>query len=273
MLRKPKLIGIDLDGTLLCPKRSLLPRAHERVINAIKHRGIAVALVTGRPLLTTAPIWHRLKLQTPIVCFNGAWVGFPNEDCIAQHPLSAQDTRDIIQVLSQFPGSTSAYPSVYTWKMNRLCETTQDWPKIYKAPIEIDPVAFEHWQHPSPKVLFACKPAIIDDAMRAIRCAFGNRFHAVKSQADRFEVQQPVHKAIGLAALAVHMDLSSDEVWSIGDAANDIEMLQWTGQGFVMGHAPHAVREIGDVVLPSIEARGLSALLPYLEAADAIKRT
>lgn len=265
MLRRPKLIGIDLDGTLLCPKRSELPRAHERVMKHLQRQGVAIALVTGRPLLTTVPIWQRLQLTTPIVCFNGAWVGYPNEHCIAQEPLSAADTRAIIAALQGIPGSISAYPNVYTWKMNQLSTTTANWPHIYKAPIDVDPAAFEHWNCPSPKVLFACDPAIIDDAMQRIHDRFGKRFHAVKSQADRFEVQRPINKATGLDALCRHLHLEASDVWAIGDAANDIEMLAWAGQSFAMGHAPQAVRNTADVVLPSIAARGISALLPYFE--------
>ena len=267
MHQRPKLIGIDLDGTLLCPKRSSLPRAHEWVIKQLQRQGIAVALVTGRPLLTTVPIWQRLELNTPIVCFNGAWVGYPNQDCIAQALLSAADTRDIISALSAYPGSISAYPDVYTWKMNQLCPTTAAWQQIYKAPIEVDPEAFRHWDCPSPKVLFACDPVIIDAALDCINRTFGQRFHAVKSQADRFEVQQPVHKATGLAALCQHLDLCAADVWAIGDAANDSEMLAWAGRSFAMGHAPEAVRAVADVVLPSIEARGISALMPHIEQA------
>ena len=259
-MKLPKLLAVDLDGTLLCAKRSKLSVAHQRCIKQIQNRGIEVALVTGRPLLTAQPIWQQLNLKTPLVCFNGAWLGLPDQEPLFQHALPAEDVQDIVSVLREFDGSISAYPNAYTWCMHEVCPTTADWPHIYQTNIQIRPEMFTKWSHTSPKVLFACNPEIINDALRAIKQQFGNRFHAVKSQEDRFEVQQPVHKAIGLAALANHLQIPQDEVWAVGDAANDIEMLDWAGVGLAMGHAPHQLKQKAQFILPGINAHGMSAI-------------
>ena len=65
-----KLIGLDIDGTLLNSRKQLTPRTRES-IEAAARAGIRVAYLTGRPLAgTEGPI--RLSAVSHIVASNGA---------------------------------------------------------------------------------------------------------------------------------------------------------------------------------------------------------
>ena len=65
-----KLIGLDIDGTLLNSRKQLTPRTRES-IEAAARAGIRVAYLTGRPLSgTEGPI--RLSVVSHIVASNGA---------------------------------------------------------------------------------------------------------------------------------------------------------------------------------------------------------
>ena len=165
-MHNPKLLALDLDGTLLCHVHSTLSAAHQRLVKQVQQRGIQIAIVTGRSLLTSAPVWQQLGLTTPLICFNGAWVGYPDYRCIQQTRLTRQDVRDIIAVLKKYPGSISAYPDMHTWKMNQLCPTTEHWATIYDTKIHVDPQAFEDWQAGSLKILYG-----VDDDAQNLFCA------------------------------------------------------------------------------------------------------
>lgn len=263
----PRVIALDLDGTLVCHTTTLLPAAHERLVRMLTKRGIQVVLVTGRSHMTTVPLWQRLELDTPIICFNGSWVGFADQRCITQHCLPAAAVREIIDVLKPHPGSINLYPDINRWIMNKPCPTTAGWATLYKTDIQVRPELFEDWQHDSLKVLYGCDISIIDATIRELRQRFGQRFAFVKSQPDRFEILPHVNKATGLAELARHLELQPEQIWAVGDAENDLEMMRWPGRTFAMGHAPAIVRQAADHVLPGIDARGLAALPPYIERA------
>ena len=47
----------------------------------------------------------------------------------------------------------------------------------------------------------------------------------------------------------------------LGDGYNDIEMIRWAGVGAVMGSAPRAVRDCGDLVTGPVWHDGCAALL------------
>ncbi|HEY8296765.1 MAG TPA: HAD family hydrolase, partial [Candidatus Baltobacteraceae bacterium] len=70
---KPRLVALDIDGTLI--GRDLI--VHPRVVEAIaqmQRRGVRGALVTGRMYRSALPYARRLKLDAPVVCYQGAAV-------------------------------------------------------------------------------------------------------------------------------------------------------------------------------------------------------
>lgn len=267
-MHKPQLIALDMDGTLLHAHNSWLSPGHHHCIKEIQRQGISIALITGRPLLTTVGTWHSLKLTSPIVCFNGTWVGHADGSCIAKNALSEKDVQDILNCLKSCPqatGSINAYPNMRTWLMNGITETTEDWAKIYNTDIQYNAEAFENWQGESQKILYAGPVPSLPGIMQHVRRCFGSRFHIVKSQEDRFEIHQHASKAWGLSVLAQHLNIEQSAVWAVGDADNDKEMLRWAGRSFAMGNAAPSVCEDADHILPSVSARGLCALLPYIQ--------
>ncbi len=79
MLKKEKyLFAIDLDGTVLSD--SLKNEIHPRTIEGIKmarERGHIVAIITGRPWVSTKEIYEKLELDTIVGNINGAHIHNP----------------------------------------------------------------------------------------------------------------------------------------------------------------------------------------------------
>jgi HAD superfamily hydrolase (TIGR01484 family) len=61
-----------------------------------------------------------------------------------------------------------------------------------------------------------------------------------------------VSKASGLAHVAAELGIDAADVLAIGDGRNDIEMLRWAGRGVAMGQAVEEVREAADAVTASV---------------------
>jgi Cof subfamily protein (haloacid dehalogenase superfamily) len=62
---------LDLDGTLLGEDGSVHPRNRE-ALRAAHERGVRVMIATGRSSLSAHPILEELDLETPAIVFNGA---------------------------------------------------------------------------------------------------------------------------------------------------------------------------------------------------------
>jgi hydroxymethylpyrimidine pyrophosphatase-like HAD family hydrolase len=68
-----RLLGLDLDGTLLDPGGQLQASVRDAV-NRVRARGIEVVVCTGRRFRTALPIAQQLGLEGPIVISNGGLV-------------------------------------------------------------------------------------------------------------------------------------------------------------------------------------------------------
>lgn len=60
------------------------------------------------------------------------------------------------------------------------------------------------------------------------------------------------------------LGLSAQNIMTIGDNFNDIEMLDYAGFGVAMGNAPLEVQAIAQWVAPSVEQDGLATAIEAL---------
>ncbi len=258
-----QLVALDLDGTLL-GYDSTLPSGHVHAIRQLLEQGVLVAIATGRMVLTAQWVHAQLRLTTPLIAFNGGWVGnpdLPQQAPLAVAALTEVETRAIIAVLREFPGATCGYPDARTWLMDCEIPATENWREIYRIDIRINDEPFRQWQGPSHKVMFVTDPLLVPEVSATLRRIFAGRFQVVASQHDRIEILPgPVTKAWGLEHVARHLGVARDQVWAVGDADNDREMIAWAGHGCVMGQAHHSLKDIARHVLPGVHARGLCAL-------------
>ncbi len=71
------LIASDLDGTLLTDNKKL--RFKTRLyLKKLEENGNIVILSTGRPVRTAISFYKKLKINSPIICYNGAYSFNPN---------------------------------------------------------------------------------------------------------------------------------------------------------------------------------------------------
>ena len=66
-----------------------------------------------------------------------------------------------------------------------------------------------------------------------------------------------MNKAFGLEKLAAALNIEPCEIAAIGDAANDIEMLEYAGLAIAMGNASKEVKAIADIVTDTNEFNGV----------------
>ncbi len=69
---------VDLDGTLLDGRSELTPRTAQ-AIRALVDAGLYVVLCTGRGVAGTEPFHRALALESPVITYNGSWIGRPGE--------------------------------------------------------------------------------------------------------------------------------------------------------------------------------------------------
>lgn len=87
------LIASDLDGTLLTDNKKIKLKTR-LYIKKLENNGNIVVLSTGRPVRTTIPFYNELKINSPIICYNGAYCFNPNDKSFK--PISCPLKKEVI---------------------------------------------------------------------------------------------------------------------------------------------------------------------------------
>ena len=67
------LIALDMDGTLL-NKQHVISTETIQYLKELKNQGHIIVIASGRPVRGIMPFYNELELDTPIICYNGAYV-------------------------------------------------------------------------------------------------------------------------------------------------------------------------------------------------------
>jgi 5-amino-6-(5-phospho-D-ribitylamino)uracil phosphatase len=259
-----QLIAIDLDGTLLNDRKDVSPRTAE----ARRRRaadGVKVVLATARPPRAVRHIYANLGLDTPQINYNGAMIWHePSRKAIFHRPMSGKLVRTMIEYARELvPHVIVGCEILDHWYTDRFEQTPiHETAKLFK-PDYIGPIAAFCHQDITKLLLFADPPAIaqLDGAIRTIfhgRIAAGAESNLMQIMDHR------VSKAVALQKLARYFEIDMDHVMAIGDAPNDLGMVQIAGIGVAVANADPRVKEVARWIAPSNNDSGVfQALVKY----------
>jgi hydroxymethylpyrimidine pyrophosphatase-like HAD family hydrolase len=64
-----------------------------------------------------------------------------------------------------------------------------------------------------------------------------------------------------MAFLSEHLGFSPARTVAFGDGENDIELIDWAGYGVAVANAHERVKEVADLVCPSVDEEGVAQVL------------
>ena len=112
------------------------------------------------------------------------------------------------------------------------------------------------------QAMFLGNPEQVDDFETKFAQELCQRFSGVRSQPVIYEAMpKGVTKAFALELLAQRLEINPEEIMALGDANNDIEMLQFAGLGIAMGNASNHVKNLADYVTDSNEENGVATAI------------
>ncbi len=260
----PKLLALDLDGTLIGRDLLLRPRVLAAVAKA-REQGVSGCLVTGRMFRAALPYARELSLDAPIICYQGAAVCDPNTDEVWRHTPLPNATALAVARLAKADGfhvQLYANDKYYVERENRFSD-------LYAQLALMRPIVVESLEETF-RFSDATKAVIIDDAQRIagyapqLERAFRTQAYVTRSYPQFLEVLHPaVDKGEALRFVADRLGLEMDCVVAIGDSWNDEPLLRAAGFGIAMDSAPPELQAVAQAVVPDVSRDGV---------ADAIER-
>lgn len=243
MTFSPKMVALDIDGTLVDPQ-SRMPKEIHAAVRRYVDQGTPVVLSTGRSWVATEPIFNLLDLPAGwAVSSNGAIV-VTNPPLAVRHE-TVFDPRDSIEKVSKH------IPKA------RLC-VERGMERFASAEFpdgelqgEVHIVSLEELASRPVSRLIIREPdsedgEVFTDLIADLGLHEVAYFVGWSAWLDIAPVG--VDKAHGLAFVCEDLGIDPADVLAIGDGHNDIEMLEWAGRGVAMGDAPDAVKAAADHV-------------------------
>lgn len=267
-----RLIAVDMDGTLLNAKKEITP-ANAAAVRAALNAGYHVAIATGRCYSQIQDYLDRFPGLHCAITSSGAAIADRSVDRIV---LSSNLAADRAAELVAAVAGLDAFPILFAdGKALYRPDLLETMPRYDLAEYRetfarrCTPVAeLEQWFLREPFPLEKIDFYFADPENRAAYCRRVPQPAAEMTPCDYAGLEinaAGVDKGTGLAALCAYLDVPVSAAIAIGDAENDVSMLDTAGLSVAMGNAADAVKAHADVVAPDCEHDGVAwAIENYL---------
>lgn len=255
-----KLVAIDLDETLLSPKKEI----SQQNIDAIKRAqqaGAKVIIATGRPYFTAKKYLEQLDYDDLAIMYGGSLIiKYPSEEIIESHPLSDEQIKKTIDFAKR------NHMFIQTYDKDRiLYEKREDIFDYYAKGNAVEGYEADIYNHDYEMCL---KTLIIEEADKAeavlekARKEFDGELAVTKSSLRYIEFNVlGISKAKALAKVAQYYGVKQEEVIAIGDNSNDESMIEYAGLGVSMGNGTEGLKKIANYICPTNAESGVAHVI------------
>lgn len=268
MKRRIRMVGFDLDGTLLTTDKRLTEYTKEILRKAIR-RGVIVLPVTGRPLSGVPKEISGFPGIRYMITSNGARV-VENGKTIRENLLSVEKARKILDIFEDYDTLRDIYydgqgymPKAFIERVGEYVSSPAMAQYLVSTRVAIDDLRakFEEENRSLDKIqaLFN-KKTEQEEAWKRVQALGGLEITGALDM--NIEVNAGgVHKGMALLWLAERLGIGRGEVMAFGDGSNDLRMIEEAGTGVAMANAIQPVLDAADLAALSNDEDGVARII------------
>lgn len=264
-MNRIKMIGVDLDGTVLNAEKKISEKNKE-VFALCKKRGIYVVPVTGRPYSGIYDEYKNAMRCDYTINTNGAAaIDVKSDRRIISHTMDVKTSFSVMDALKEY----DCYYGVFCDGFGYLKEEHLEREKrnhintpIYDYILKTRRTLKDYYEFV--KNAGECDNIYVMAKNSGIRGEICEVIKDIKniyftcSDYNDVEIGGNCSKGATLLELAAYLNVSPDEVMAIGDSGNDINMLESAGLSVAMENASDEVKKVSDYITKSNEENGVA---------------
>lgn len=269
-MMKVKLIGMDLDGTLLTSKKELTAYTKEILSRAVK-QGIIVMPATGRPLKgITDDLLEFSGFRYAVTANGGGVVKLRTGEALFEELVPVETARKVLEVLGHYDTlreiyfDGTGYAQADKLKdIERYLEEAPMMEYIMRTRIPVPDLwaKFEEENRAVDKVqgLFV---SLEERAMAIRELREVSGIEITGALKKNIEVNAAgVNKGRALIKLGELLGIRREEIMAFGDGANDLKMIKEVGVGVAMENAKDELKEAADYIAGSNDKDGVARFI------------
>ena len=282
-----KLVAIDLDGTML-NSYGIVTQNTKEVIKKVQEKGIEVIIASGRTINSVKNFSKEINSENYFISGNGAITyDIKNDKILYENVLSKNKAQQVIKICEE----NSIYYSVYT--ENGIITKNLNYNTLYyykenlnkeekeKTHINIVQDVYNYIEEKDEKILkiMICdnNQLVFKSILKKIKEITDIEILDVSHMSRKLIKQgteeialeyfyteitsKNVDKWNALEMLIEMLNITKDEVITIGDNANDVKMIQNAGLGVAMGESAPYIKEQANIVTESNDNDGVAKIL------------
>lgn len=267
MNHRIKMIGLDMDGTLLTTEKKMTAYTKQILEKALE-QGIEVVLSTGRSITGIPKELLEMPGMKYAVTINGARIiDLQINEVIYENTLSMETALKLLDIISEYDAIQEAF-------IDSVCYSTKE--KLTHAN--------DYFLHPSiaeyvlksrtpvadVKATVLEKNKSVDKVNGMFRTAEDKKSSyellskvpgvvVVSSLGNNWEINaEGTDKGNAMLRLGQLLGIKREEIMACGDGMNDIAMLKAVGLGVAMENAEPEVKEAADYITASNDEDGVA---------------
>ena len=247
-MHRVRLIALDMDGTLLLSDHQTVPQQNIEAIRRADSLGIRVAISTGRMLEDASDFIRRYDLPCMVIAANGARAAdgpLPDGNIIYRSDLEPQDAHAALDMLVKTGLAIHGFEDGIVNTVDN--GSGKKYHLVYRGLIE-DRYGEKEIRAAADRgimKLFAVGDGfagdIYDPRVAPAREQLTEKLSHLQitsSAPGNVEIISPnAGKGTALARMAAHLGLTRENVMAMGDAGNDLSMLEYAYHSVAMGNA------------------------------------
>lgn len=249
------MVATDIDGTIL-PYGGEFRPAVLNCINELGKKGIKVVLVTGRMHSSTVPLAKKLGLNTPVISYQGGLIKEMNGKTLYQSNLPAQIAKDIIKWARKNNVHLNLYldDKLYVEEDNEIIQYY-----IKGKFVNYKVCSFEDLEIKNVNKLLAIdihNADRVSDWVEILKEIYP-QLYIVKSTPYYCEIgPSDAKKSLSVEFLAKYWGIKQEEILTIGDQNNDIDLVECGGIGVAMGNSTEELKQYADYITDTCDNDG-----------------
>lgn len=255
------MLVLDMDDTLLKDDHTI---SNENKVMLAKARelGVHIVLASGRPTPAMIAYAKELHLENSyMISYNGAVITDLKEDKIIFEQTLTQ-----LQIHELYDYSLKSKTHIITYVNGEIVsETDSEYIEIEKKITGLahnKVVSFkEEVQSSAVKCILLEEPTYLKEIEKDLKAAMPHLSVSMSKPFFLEVAQNGIDKGASIKFLAEKLGIHQSEIIAVGNAGNDLTMIEYAGLGVWVDNVDAELRDKGDVIVASNNNHGVAEVV------------